>query len=159
MDQNDNRQRAQQDETRAYLDDLAEEAQSAASMGHLSKVYKDINKLSCKPAHQLAHIKDKAGKVLTSMEKQLRRWREHFEEVFNQPSEPIDDAENAPLRIRMEPPSKAKIVQALKEVKNNKAAGVDGIPTEILKADWNVTTDVLMLLSNDIWTFETILDD
>jgi len=61
---------------RKYLDDLAEEAQSAASMGHLSKVYKTINKLSCKPAHPSVPVKDKAGKVLTNIEEQLRRWRD-----------------------------------------------------------------------------------
>jgi hypothetical protein len=59
---------------RKYLDGLAEEAQSAASMGHISKVYKAINKLSCKPAHPRVPVKDKAGKVLTNMEEQLRRW-------------------------------------------------------------------------------------
>jgi hypothetical protein len=53
------------------------------------------------------------------MEEQLRRWREHFEEVLNQPSEPIedtDDNETSPLRIRTDPPSRAEIMQALKEM-------------------------------------------
>ncbi len=69
---------------RQYLDGLAEEAQS--------------------------------GKVLTNIEEQSRRWREHFEVVLNQPSEPTedpDDNETPPLRIRMDSPSKAEIVQAL----------------------------------------------
>jgi hypothetical protein len=43
---------------RQYLDGLADEAQSAASMGHISKVYKAINKLSCKPAHPRVTVKD-----------------------------------------------------------------------------------------------------
>jgi TolA-binding protein len=67
------------------LDGLAEEAQSAASMGHISQVYKAINKFSCKPAHPRVPVKDKAGKVLTNMEEQLRRWIEHFEEIQHQP--------------------------------------------------------------------------
>jgi hypothetical protein len=37
-------------------------------MGHFSKVYKTINKLSCKPAHSRVPVKDKSGKVLTNME-------------------------------------------------------------------------------------------
>jgi hypothetical protein len=70
------------------------------------------------------------------MEEQLRRWREHFEDVLNQPCEPTEDAddnETPPLRIRTDPPSRAEIVQALKGMKNNKTAGIDGIPAEILK--------------------------
>jgi hypothetical protein len=34
--------------------------------------------------------------------------------------------------------SRAEIMQALKEMKNNKAAKIDGIPVKILKADLNV---------------------
>jgi hypothetical protein len=56
-------------------------------MGHISKIYKTINKLSCKPAHPRVSVKHKAGKVLTNMEEQRRRWREHFEEILNQPKE------------------------------------------------------------------------
>jgi hypothetical protein len=47
---------------RKYLDGLTEEAQSAASMGQLSRVYKAINKLSCKPVHPSVSVKDKTGK-------------------------------------------------------------------------------------------------
>ncbi len=147
---------------RQYLDGLAEEAQSAASMGHISQVYKAINKLSCKPAHPRVPVKNKAGKVLTNMEEQLRRWREHFEEILNQPCEPtedLDDNETPSLRIKTDPPSRAEIVQALKEMKNNKAAGIDGIPAEILKADLNVIAYTLLPFFSDIWTSETIPDE
>ncbi len=44
----------------------------------------------------------------------------------------------------MEPASKAEIVQTLKEMKNNMAAGIDVIPAEILKADLNVTANALL---------------
>ncbi len=79
--------------------------------------------------------------------------------VLNQPSEPTEDAEIAPVRIRMDPPFKAEIIQALKEMKNNKAARIAGIPVETLKTNLNVIADALMPLFNDIWTFETIPDD
>jgi hypothetical protein len=48
-------------------------------------------------------------------------------------TEDLDNNETPPLRIRTDPPSKAEIMQALKEMKNNKAAGIDGIPAEILR--------------------------
>jgi hypothetical protein len=126
-------------------------------MGHLSKVYETTNKLSIKPAHPRVPVKDKAGKVLTNMEEQLRRWREHFE-VLNQPcetTENADDSGDPPLRIRTDPPSKIKIVRALKEIKNNKSARIDGI----LEADLNVTADAFLSLFSDIFTSETISDD
>jgi hypothetical protein len=50
-------------------------------------------------------------------------------------------------------------MQALKEMKNNKAAGIDGIPAEILKADLHVTADALLRLFTEIWISETIPDE
>jgi hypothetical protein len=41
-------------------------------------------------------------------------------------------------------------VQTLKEMKNNKAAKIDGIPAKILKAGLNVTADALLHLFTDI---------
>jgi hypothetical protein len=78
---------------------------------------------------------------------------------LNQPCEPTEDAddnENPSQRIRTDPPSKTEIVRALKGMKNNKSAGIDGIPAKILKADLNVTAEALLLLFHDIWTSETI---
>ncbi len=53
-------QRLSRRDWRKYFDGLAEEAQSEASMWHISKVYKTINKLSCKPAHSRVPVKDNA---------------------------------------------------------------------------------------------------
>jgi hypothetical protein len=81
---------------------------------------------------------------------------------LNQPcetTEDVDDSRNPPLRIRTDPPSKIEIVRALKEMKNNKSVGIDGILAEILKADLSVTADALLSHFNEIWTSETIPDD
>jgi exonuclease III len=147
---------------RAHLDGLAEEAQNSANMGHISKVYKAISKLVGKSSNSRIPVKSKDGKPLTAAEEQLRRWREHFEEVLNQPSSPPaeeDQEIHTPLRIRTDPPSKAEIVKALKDLKTNKAAGIDGIPAELLKADIDVTAEILQPLFSGIWTSETIPDD
>jgi hypothetical protein len=55
---NKNVKRSVRRDWRQYLDGLAEDAQSAASMGHISKVYKAINKLSCKLAHPCVSVKN-----------------------------------------------------------------------------------------------------
>jgi hypothetical protein len=44
-------------------------------------------------------------------------------------------------------------------MKNNKAAGIDGIPAEIQKADLNITADALLSLFHNIWTSESIPDE
>jgi hypothetical protein len=51
---------------------------------------------------------------------------------------------------KISPPSKAEIVQALRKMKDNKTAGIDGIPAELLKSDLYVTAAALLILFHDI---------
>lgn len=54
------------------------------------------------------------------------------------------------------PPSKAEIEEALKQLKNGKAAGPDCIPPEALKVEPKTTTAMLHLLFLQIWEMEKV---
>jgi hypothetical protein len=108
-------------------------------------------------------VRDKAGSIITSVQGQLERWRQHFEEVLNTDSSfPLDRYQAIPLpelQISVRPPSKREIILAIKGMKNGKAAGSDNIPAEILKVDPNVAADMLLLLFQDIWKEEKFPKD
>lgn len=97
-----------------------------------------------------------------SVEDQLKRWREYFTEIlshqFNQ-NQTLEQRQPPTLRINTNPPSKTEIIKALKELKNGKAAGIDDIPAEILKADVTVTAGALLPLFRDIWEKESLPED
>jgi hypothetical protein len=57
-----------------------------------------------------------------------------------------------PISIRL--PSKTEIVDAIKAIKNRKAAGADNIPGEGLKAGLYMSADILLPLFQDIWQKE-----
>jgi len=61
------------------------------------------------------------------------------------------------LNINVNPPSKAEIERALKQLKNGKAAGPDGIPLEALKVDSKTTKAMLYPLFLQIWEMKTVL--
>ena len=65
-----------------FIEDLAKEAEDASAQGNMKQLY---GKLAGKYKHTDRPIKDKNGNVLTSDEDQLKRWREHFEELLNGP--------------------------------------------------------------------------
>ena len=52
--------------------------------------------------------------------------------------------------------TKQEIKEALKKLKNGKAAGEDNLPGELLKSDINQTTKVLHTLLNKIWESQTV---
>ena len=78
----------------------------------MKQLYEIIRKLAGKYKRTYRPIKDKNGNVLTSDEDQLKRWREHFEELLNRPppqNPPDITPAEAVLQINCESPSKAEI--------------------------------------------------
>lgn len=55
--------------------------------------------------------------------------------------------------------SRAEVRHGIKKLKNNKAPGFDEIPVELLKANIEITTDVLFCIFGHIWQEEKIPTD
>jgi len=103
-------------------------------------------------------IRDKEGKSITSIEGQIHRWKEYLEEILNTTTTRMEREKPASipteLPISIGPPSKREIVNAIKAMKNGKAAGADNIPAEVLKVDSYMSADILFPLFQDIWQKE-----
>jgi Reverse transcriptase (RNA-dependent DNA polymerase)/Domain of unknown function (DUF6451) len=147
---------------RKYLEDLAGAAQEAATKGHTSQVYQIIDKLSQNQQKNAKAVKDKNGTILVAIEDQLKRWAEYFQENLSHvqdSSEVLQPRITPELKIDTNPPTKPEIIKALKELKNRKAAGIDEIPAEILKADVDTTAEALLPLFRDVWINESLPED
>ena len=139
---------------RDFIDNLAEEAETAASKGNIKELYSITKKLAGKFQQQNKPIKDKEGNKLTNAEKQEKRWMEYFKELLNR-SAPLNTPDIQPaqndLEIDCNRPTKGEIKKAIKMLKNGKAAGPDGIPAEAIKADIELSTNVLYNIIGNIW--------
>ena len=60
------------------------------------------------------------------------------------------------LDVRVDPPSRQEILNAIKSLKNNKAPGQDAIPVELLKVNPELASDVLQPLFIVIWEKEDL---
>ncbi|CAG2251653.1 unnamed protein product [Mytilus edulis] len=88
---------------KAYIDKIAEEAKNASKVGDMRKLYNITKQLSGRVNTNSTNIKDKDGQAICKFEKQLERWKEHFEEVLNRPEPEIsvDRTEEAPAPIEI----------------------------------------------------------
>ena len=124
---------------RAFVEELANESESAEARGEQSQLYKISRQICGKFYHNVnAPIRDKQGKLLTDETEQNARWAEHFKEILNRepPTEEAIISDNqTELDINIEPPTKGEIVNAINSLKNNKAPGVDNLNTELFKSD------------------------
>ena len=145
-----------------FYEELAVQAEQAAHEGNMKELYDIGRKLTGRYSHPERPIKDKQGQKITETEKQLDRWTEHFEELLNRPAPlnppTINEAEKD-LEIDCGPPTKDEIKKAIKKLKNGKAAGPDGIPSEALKVDVEATAEILLPLFRKIWEEEEIPHD
>ena len=92
-------------------------------------------------------VKDREGKLLSKEDEVRKRWQEHLIEVLNRPdletvAEVVDDSD-INEEIEDGPVTKLEIKNAVKDMKNGKAAGIDNITVEMMKAGIGITVDVL----------------
>jgi hypothetical protein len=109
-----------------------------------------------------AAIRSKTGNIVTEVQGQLERWREHFIEVLSSEGSEADDTplhSSPELQISTRPPLKLELPQAIRKTKNQKAAGAVRIPAEVLKVEPNVSADMLYPLFLDIWNEERFPSD
>jgi exonuclease III len=81
----------------------------------------------------LRTVKSKSGEVITDSNKVLARWREHFKELLN-PVEATPDNHISRDNEPVEPILLSEVIAAVHNLKNGKAAGIDEIRSEMLKA-------------------------
>ena len=148
---------------REWANDIAKEAEGAAAVGNMKGVYDATRKLCNDRPKNITMVKDKEGRLLTKDDEIRKRWRDHFTEVLNRPV-PSDEAiivQDASTIETIETGyiTREEIRRAVGNMKNGKAAGIDSINVEMLKADTDTTTNVLHELFQKIWDQEEIPDD
>lgn len=144
---------------RTFVEMLACKAEWAAARGEMGVVYKITKQLCGKKTGQSAPVKDKDGNNLLTKSEQAARWVQ----VLTRP-EPVHPATPTPAKDILNinnasPPTETEIKSAIKATKNGKAAGIDSIHAEMLKADINTSAKILSDLFRNIWDTNVIPED
>ncbi|CAK1577904.1 unnamed protein product [Parnassius mnemosyne] len=87
---------------------------------------RDVSHVKC--------IKDDSGRILTDDESIKKRWKEYFEKLMNEENEWNGMLENPPANMGLvREISVEEVKMAVRNMKNGKAVGPDGIPVEVWK--------------------------
>ena len=141
---------------RKFVDELAKEAEAAARQHNVKALYDTTKQLSRKFKATNHLIRDLNGHLLTTTEEQHKRWVEHFQQLLNRPPLMESPSANQKLDITCEPPTRTEVEKVIQSLKNNKAAGPDNIPAEVLRADITTSVNILHGLLIKIWDQEYI---
>ena len=117
----------------------ARELEKSARGNNTRRVFQAVEELSGSAASSMDQLKDVNGNLLMGVEKRKDRWKEHFESLLNAGLGEITEGEGTmesgmELEDETPLPTELEVKQAIKKLRNHKAAGVDGVYAEMLKA-------------------------
>ena len=140
-----------------WYDSKASEAEEAANKGDHKSLYRIVKELTGQRT-QSQQIKMADGRFARSHDELVNRWRDHFQAVLNCPDPTttldMDDTQaSVQLPISVDPISEEEVILAIKQSKNGKSAGVDGIQLELLKYS-DAAVPYLTDLCNMVWQQE-----
>lgn len=125
----------------------------------MGTLYKITKELCNKKRQSTSGVRDKNGKLLTDTDHILKRWKEHFEEVLNIENQCNEDEGVNQINIsnietieeiNTGPFTGEEVRHAIKKLKNGKAAGVDNINGEMLKAGGEITSKKLLHMFENV---------
>src|SRR5579864_8972331 len=110
--------------------------------GRSDMVYAKVKQLTRKSstAGRSMSTKDRDGKLITEPDKIRERWKEYIEQLYDKAGKPeeegiaVEREAIVPEDCRGPPLLTSEIIEAITDMKKNKAVGVDDIPAEFLKA-------------------------
>ena len=128
-----------------WWEEECKELEELDRKGRVDLVYDRVRQLTSSNAQKMRikqgspKIKDQNGNVITKVEEVWKRWREYIEWLYNKKEKPNMAQLEIESEINVEEDCKGpdlldeEIRAAIKEIKNNKAVGVDEIPIEFWK--------------------------
>ena len=129
-------------------------------------LYRTIRILTGRTASKLPPVTAKDGSPLCDETDQLHRWKYNFQEQFNNPAPPLDPVLMAKAASPTPDPSvdstrttADEISAAIRKLKKNRAPGICGITTELLKSDGASVISWLLPLFALIWKYCAIPTD
>ncbi|KAI8516766.1 hypothetical protein Bbelb_053470 [Branchiostoma belcheri] len=163
---NSRRNKLLREDRQRWVDDLADQAETAARTGNHGSLYRTLRTLIGKRTPPTSSVKALDGSDLESQEQQLNRWKEHFSSLLNRPPPPpspqleaLANLATEDSTISADPPTVDEVQKAVDKLKSGRAAGGDGIPPELLLKGGPAVAQWLHRLITAIWKSDTIPSD
>lgn len=146
---------------REYINSLLEKAENDQKSNNHKEFYSCVKHFRKGYTPSTFGIKNKDGHVLTQKTEVVDRWKEYFSDLLN--GEEMDQEENREEYQCAEPyieePSKEEVEEAIKDLKNNKAAGEDMVVSEMLKGGGKICSERLHKIILKVWKEEKMPEE
>ena len=151
-----------------YWNEKAETLENAANKNDHATMFREFRTLTTSTTvkNNINIVTDKEGNIISNNCDCLNRWKEHYSELLNKDPVPRNPdtstaAANAPtdLSISEDAVTLDKVRNAVKSLKNDRAAGICKVSAELLKFGGECMLRWLQVTIKCVWISEKIPDD
>jgi exonuclease III len=153
--------RSAKNDKRLCIENLANKAEQAAQRKDMRELYEISKSLVGRKYTQTARLIGENGEIYKTEVDIQTRWMEYFREIYTKRTaiaedEPTQTEHMEMIDINESKIEREEIKQAIKMLKNGKAAGIDQIGAELIKSHLELSVEVLYILLNKIWIEEKV---
>lgn len=146
---------------RQQEDQLREEMELLYRAGDTRKFYEKVNRSRKDFVPQVDMCRDEYGNLLTDDCEVIERWKQYYDEHLNGNVAEHEDGRIVDLGERAEDemlpaPDLEEVQEEIGRLRNNKAAGKDQLPSELLKHGGETLAKALHWVINKIWEEEIL---
>ena len=124
--------------------------------GDTRTMYYEVKKLAPKKmTYSRKEVEDKNGNIIYDKDKVLLRWKEYMECLYGSSQMILDNKQE----IDAVELGKDQVMEVIRNLKNNKAPGLDGIPIELIKNGSEIIKDKIVNLIQRIYNGEEIPEE
>ena len=140
------------------LNEVYEELETPEGEKKILRIAKARDAAS-KDLSQIRQIKDNNGVVLAEDDEIKSRWRSYFERLLNEENPRVVFEDGLPNEAVTAVVTRREVKQAIRKMKNGKAAGPDKIPVEVWKSLGEEGIDILWDLMQKIYSQEKMPEE
>lgn len=141
---------------REHMEHQLRELERFSTQRETRNFYRGVNQSRKEFKPRLSMVRNREGEIICEQAEVLETWAESFEERLNMGSERADGDDCCFDRVeddreKYNLPSEEEVLRAIGKLKNHKAPGIDGIPSELVKHGINKLKDHIWRLVKLIW--------
>jgi len=125
------------------------------------KMYQTVNQFKKGYQHKFSIIRSKKGELAVNTNEKAEIWKEYFDKLLNteEPRELNKKGNKEISEVEVEVLTTEDVKKTIRNLKNNKAAGTDGIHLELIKYRGNKLLNRMYELVRQIWEEERIPEE